>query len=398
MGRMSLFSRTADLPGMHGVLRDCTPMGKGFKRFKEGDIAVIDAPDISRRFAQRLIEMRPQAVVNIARFTTGTVPNFGPQLLIDAGIPLYENTGAQLQEGFRDGKKGRITEDGGIFLGENQIGSSTPLDSAGAQAAFRDAQQILVDNMEAYFGNTTQFIHSEAPLLIDGIGIPDTGVAIEGRKVVVLSPDAGHKETLKNLRNFIREYDPVLIGVNEAADSLVQAGYTPALVVGDPQSMAAETLRSGARVILPAEPDGHAPGLERIQDLGVGAMTFPAATHSATDLAMLLANYHGAQLIVNAGSPRDLNSLFAQGAQASPAALLTRAKVGPKLVDASAISNLYTVQRGGGLGWLWAILGILVALAVIIVVVGTAGQGTFTDNLIDTWNNIALTVQAWFHR
>ena len=76
--------------------------------------------------------------------------------------------------------------------------------------------------------------------------------------------------------------------------------------------------------------------------------------------------------------------------------MLTRLKAGHRLVDSSAIINLYTVKSSGSLTWLWAILGILVALAAIVLIVGLGGQGTFTDNLVDTWNNIALTVQGWF--
>ena len=201
---------------------------------------------------------------------------------------------------------------------------------------------------------------------------------------------------MKLLRNFIREYDPVIIGVDAAADTLLELGYKPDLIVGNPAGIGADTLRSGARVVLPADPDGHAAGLERIQDLGVGAMTFPAATDSATDLALLLADYHGAQIIVNAGSPFDLDGVFANDPEATPTAMLTRAKLGKRLVDASAISDLYTVSSGKGLAWLWAILGILVALAAIVLIVGFSGPGTFTDNLIDTWNSIALTFQGWF--
>ena len=64
--------------------------------------------------------------------------------------------------------------------------------------------------------------------------------------------------------------------------------------------------------------------------------------------------------------------------------------------DSSAIINLYTVKSGSSLTWLWAVLGILVALAAVVLIVGLGGEGTFTDNLIDTWNNIALTFQGWF--
>lgn len=396
MGAMSLFNRNADLPGLQGATRNCTTQGKGFKRLSEGDLAIIDAPDLSRAFAQRLLAARPAAVLNVSRFTTGAVPNFGPQMLLDAGIILVEGFGNEIVDGIKDGKKGRLTEDGQLFNGERLIASGTPVNAASAEKSFTEAQQSLLDHMEAYFGNTIQFIHSEAPLLIDGLGIPDTGNTIEGKKVLVVSPGNNHRSKLKELRNFIREYDPVLIGVDGAADTLVELGYKPALIVGNPTGIGADALRSGAHVILPADPDGHTVGLERIQDLGIGAMTFPSSVSSATDLALLLANYHYPQMIVNVGGPVTLDDVFAGQEDADPAALLTRAKVGTKLVDGSVIADLYNVRSSGSFAWLWALLGILVAVAVIIVIAGTAGGGSFVDNLIDTWNSFALTVQGWF--
>ena len=40
--------------------------------------------------------------------------------------------------------------------------------------------------------------------------------------------------------------------------------------------------------------------------------------------------------------------------------------------------------------------GVLVALAVIVIIVGLGGDASFGQNLIDTWNNFALSVQGWF--
>lgn len=393
---MSLFSRSDDLPGLHGVLRDCSPHGKGFKRLTAGDIAVIDAPDLSRTFAQELIEAGPAAVVNAAAFSTGAVPNYGPQMLLDAGILLVERCGAGLWESLKSGKKGRLTDDGGLYYGEKLIAQGVMLDQANAERLFVEAQQGLIDRMEAYFGNTIQFIHSEAPLLIDGLGIPESDDVLRENKVLVVSPGAGHQDLVKSLRNFIREYDPAIVAVEDAADTLVSLGYQPDIIVGNPSLIGAEALRSGARVVLPAEPDGHAAGLERIQDLGIGATTFPAAVDSATDLALLLADFHEAELVILAGSPLDLDAVFAGKQEAQPSALLTRAKLGGKLVDAEAIVRLYTVRFSASVAWLWAILGLLVAAASLILIAGFSGDGAFAENLVNTWNNIALWVQSWF--
>ena len=218
---------------------------------------------------------------------------------------------------------------------------------------------------------------------------------MQGRKVLVVSPAEEHRAKIKLLRNFIREYEPVIVGVGAAADSLLDMGYQPDIVIANPEDVKSETLRSGARVILPAGPDGVAPGLERIQDLGVGAVTFPASTDSATDLALLLADFHRADLIVQVGGSVDLDDIFADHEHATPAALLARMKAGTRLVDADAVISLYTAPAGSNLGWLWALLGILVALATIVLIAGFGGDATFAQNLRDTWTNLTETVAGW---
>ena len=86
-----------------------------------------------------------------------------------------------------------------------------------------------------------------------------------------------YREDLRMLRPYVREYRPILIGVDGGADALVENGYAPDLIVGDMDSVSDEVLRCGAEVVVHAYADGHAPGLARVQDLGVPAVVFPAA-------------------------------------------------------------------------------------------------------------------------
>ena len=92
----------------------------------------------------------------------------------------------------------------------------------------------------------------------------------------------------------------------------------------------------------------------------------------------------------------ELDQIFADPDSTQPEALLTRMKAGRKLVDSTVIEQLYAVPSNGGVAWAWAILGILVAFATIVVVVGLYGAGDFSENLINTWNSIALSVQSLF--
>ena len=210
---------------INGTLRDCTAQGKGIGRLSEGDIAFVDAPDMTRRFAELLVAAKPAAVVNVARFTTGLIPNYGPHVLLDAGIPLYEAAGSSVRGVVKDGKKASVSPTGEVMMGKKLIGQASAVSREDVDATFADAQQALVDNMEAYFGNTIQFIHSEAPLLIDGVGSPELGDTMAERKVLVVSQSEDLRERLDGLKFFIREYTPVIIGVGAAADTLTKLGY-----------------------------------------------------------------------------------------------------------------------------------------------------------------------------
>ena len=67
-----------------------------------------------------------------------------------------------------------------------------------------DAKTGLVAHLEAFAGNTIEFIRSESPLLIDGIGIPDIDVDVYRRHVVVVADGPGAEDDLKALKPFIR--------------------------------------------------------------------------------------------------------------------------------------------------------------------------------------------------
>lgn len=214
--------------------------------------------------------------------------------------------------------------EGGVYAGDRRLIRGTERTDHDIADLMREAKSGLVAHLEAFAGNTIEFIRSESPLLIDGIGIPDVDVDLRRRHVVIVADEPSGPDDLKSLKPFIKEYQPVLVGVGTGADVLRKAGYRPQLIVGDPDQISTEVLKCGAQVVLPADADGHAPGLERIQDLGVGAMTFPAAG-SATDLALLLADHHGAALLVTAGHAANIETFFDRTrVQSNPSTFLTR--------------------------------------------------------------------------
>lgn len=392
MGLTSLLSRNANArPGVTGTARVDRDIDRLLRRVGPGDIVVFDVLDLDRVTADALVDAGVAGVVNASPSISGRYPNLGPEVLVANNITLIDNAGPEIFKKIKDGAKVRL-HDGGVYSGDRRLVHGVERTDEEIADLMHDAKTGLVAHLEAFAGNTIEFIRSESPLLIDGIGIPDIDVDVYRRHVVVVTDGAGAEDDLKALKPFIKEYQPVLVGVGGGADILRHGGYRPQLIVGNPDSMSAEVLKSGAQVVLPADADGHASGLERIQDLGIGAMTFPAAG-SATDLALLLIDHHGASLIVTAGHAASIEEFFDRTrAQTNPSTFLTRLKVGEKLVDAKAVATLYRNHISGGA---IALLILAVLLAVIAALWVSQADSVVIEWISTYWNRFSLWVQSW---
>ncbi len=389
----SLLSRNTSRPGVVGTARVDRDIDRLLRRVCPGDIAVLDVLDLDRITADALVDAEIAAVINASQSVSGRYPNLGPEVLLANGVTLIDETGTDVFKKIKDGSKVRLYN-GGVYAGDRRLIRGTERTDEEIAELMQEAKSGLVAHLEAFAGNTIEFIRSESPLLIDGIGIPDVDIELRRRHVVVVAEEDDAADDLKRLKPFIKEYQPVLIGVGSGADVLRQAGYRPQLIVGDPSNLSTEVLKSGAQVVLPADADGHAPGLERIQDLGVGAMTFPAAG-SPADLALLLADHHGAALLVTAGHRANIETFFDRTRQDSnPSTFLTRLRVGEKVVDAKAVATLYHNRISGGA----IALLILTMLISVIAALWVSRTDTVVLHWIaQYWNHFFIWIQRFIH-
>lgn len=368
-----------DLPGVVGAARVQWRSSDLLRRVSPGDIAVVDQPDIDRRTALALATAGVAAVVNAAPSISGRFPNMGPEVLLAAGIPLIDGVPREQLRRIKDGTKIRL-HDGIVFCGQKELGRGTVQTAEAVADQMIEARAGMSIQLEAFSANTIEFLRKERMLVLDGVGVPELAVPVEGRHVLVLAPGSEPGGDLRWLRRYVRQYRPVLIGVESGADTLRSMGCRPDVIVGAPDTVTTATLRCGARVVIPAHLDGFAPGLERIQDLGVGAVTFPAAGNPE-DLALLLADAHGADLVVTVGFGATLREFLDRGRSGSnPSTFLTRLRLGSKLVDGAAVAAL---QRGRVPVGAMLVLAASVLFAVLAAVV-VSGLGTsYSDLVVD---------------
>ncbi|MCX6465821.1 MAG: putative cytokinetic ring protein SteA [Pseudonocardiales bacterium] len=380
-----------ELPGLSGTARVDRRTEALLRRIKPGEIAVLDQIDLDRATADALVSARVAAVVNAAPSISGRFPTLGPEVLLAAGIPLLDSAGPDVLAAVPDGARIRLHE-GAVHLGEKEVARGTEQTADAVADALADAKSGLSHQLEAFAANTIEFMQRERSMLLYGVGVPDVEVDLAGRQVLVVAAGYDHVADLARLKNYIREYKPVLVGVGAGADALLAAGHTPQLIVGDPGEVSAEALGSGADVVVPAFADGHAPGLHRVQDLGAGAVTFPSSANPE-DLALLVAAHHGASMIVTVGLSATMAEFLDRGRSGSNAStFLTRLQVGPTLVDGRVIAALYRSRISTG-----AILLMLAAAVVAIgaaLLVSDAGDAVL-DWLVQSWNGLLGLVRGW---
>jgi uncharacterized membrane-anchored protein len=339
--RLPARSNRGPRPGLSGPARVDRRTKDLTKRLRPGDIAVIDHEDLDRVSAEALVACKPAAVVNASSSISGRYPNLGPEILVAAGIPLLDHAGPGVME-LRDGTELSL-EDGAVRTDEATVATGTVLDNNAVQEAMTLARAGLSDQLEAFAQNTMDYLRKERELLFDGVGVPDIRTDLDGRHALIVVRGYHYKDDLQTLRHYIREYKPILIGVDGGADALIEARHKPDLIVGDMDSVSDDALRCGAEIVVHAYRDGRAPGLERVRSLGVEPVVFPA-TGTSEDVAMLLADDKGATLIVAVGTHVTLVEFLDKGRSGMASTFLTRLRVGGKLVDAKGVSRLYRAR------------------------------------------------------
>ena len=381
-----------ELPGLSGIARVDRRTDALLRRVKQGEIAVLDQVDLDHATADALVKARVAAVVNASPSISGRFPNLGPEMIVSAGITLVDNVGAEALRTIKDGTRIRIHE-GVLYAGELRLAEGVEQNADSVADALVEAKSGLTHQLEAFAANTIEFMRRERSMLLDGVGVPEVEVDLTDRQVLVVAAGYNHAAELARLKHYIREYQPVLVGVGAGADALLAAGHKPHLIVGDPSEVSSEALTSGADVVVPAFADGHAPGLHRVQDLGAGAVTFPSSANPE-DLALLIAGHRGAALVVTVGLSATMAEFLDRGRSGSNAStFLTRLQLGGKLVDSRVIAALYRSRISFG-AVLLMISAAVVAVAAALLV-SDAGDALLAW-LAQSWTALIEQIRGWF--
>jgi uncharacterized membrane-anchored protein len=330
------------------------------RHMSRGEIALIDHLDIDRVSAEELIAAGAGAVLNCRASSSGTYPNLGPQLLVEAGVLLVDLPDDALFECVSDGDElvivvsqlldalepapggwrehGEIV--GQVLRGGEELARGEVLDTERVRSETDARRREIGEALERFARNTVEHMREERELLAGRIELPRFATDFRDRSTLVVVRGVGHQRDLRALRPFIRDMRPVIVAVDGGAEAVLEAGLVPHMIVGDMDSAGASALSCGAELVLHSYRDGGAPGRERLEELELPFKVVPAPGTSQ-DLALLIAAEKGARLIVSVGSQFNLVEFLDRNRKGMSSTFLTRLRIGEILVDAKGVSRLY---------------------------------------------------------
>lgn len=355
------------------------------KRLEPGDIAVIDHADIDRVAADGLIDAGVVAVVNAARSITGRYPNGGPMRLVRAGVLLIDDAGAEVMDAELEGRVVTLVA-GELHVDGEEVARGSVLQVEEIERRMEEARAGIGHELQRFAENTLEYVRREADLVFAPITLPKLRTRFAGRHALVVVRGLDYKADLGMLRSYIREYQPVLIGVDGGADALLDVGLKPDIILGDFDSVSARAMEVGAEHVHHVHPDGRNPGFDELQQFGKPYEEF-VVEGTSEDAAMLLAYEGGAKLIVAVGTHDTMVEFLDKGRAGMSSTFLTRLRLGPMLVDAKGVARLYepTVRRTD--------LLLLVAAALVVMLVITLVSQPLQIILDGVW----LTIRDfWF--
>ncbi len=372
---MAIRNRKTPLPpgakGIVGIVR-LARRDKDIAALREGDIAIVNHPDLDSRQAEVLISRRVRAVINTARSSTGRVPNSGPQMLAHAGVTLIDVAQTDLSSRLKGGDRIRI-EAGKIFKDEVLVAVGAELDQQRTTSDLVAAESGLATKLDSLAANASDHILREHAMLIDGAKIPRLRTRLRRRPVVVVSTGHDDVADLQGLRSYIRDCDPILIGAGAGADLLLDAGYVPRIVVGALDNLSDRAIRASGEVVVTTA-TGRLDMPERLEKHGKTVATF-VSTGSDDDAAILLADTNEAAVIIHVGAPSDLSQFLDRAPTEAARMFVTRLRASSKMVDAKAV-HYFSSERMP----LWPILLLVLAgVVAVLVAVGVTpvGNGWF---------------------
>ncbi|OGO78800.1 MAG: hypothetical protein A2Y23_12605 [Clostridiales bacterium GWB2_37_7] len=323
---------------IEGFVKIGTRTKELIKYLTSDDIAIIQHDDIDILAAEALINSRIKAVVNTGRSMTGRYFSRGTALLVTNNIKLYDvniNIAA-----FKDSDFVRI-KGKDLILNNKYLFTNSCL---AVNLEYIQQKHLACSSnynslLHEFIDNTLLYAEKEKKSLIDFGSYPEINSNINGRCAIVVVRSSESKDALLGLRSFIDNNNPILIGVDGGADTIISCGRTPDILIGDMDSVSDVGIFRSKEIILHTYMDGRCPCIDRIASLNVKYKLL-AMPGTSEDVALLLAYDKGAAKIILIGGHNCMTDFLERDRKGMGSTLIAKFKIEDRLIDYKHIKKL----------------------------------------------------------
>ena len=386
-------SGVASVEGRVWIARD---LHQKIPTITDGDFLLIEDNDLTQADAELLIESGARFVVNSELSVTGRVRSRGHQALIHAGIVLLDDCGADVWV-LKDGET--VTIEGNEILRQGKrIAQGQRYEAgSGLHDELPDADQALSDQLQAFEASTSTFLEYEGDGVLRGEGYPQLSTKVAGCQVLLVCDSPRATEQLRELRQWIRDTQPVVVAVEGGALRARRAHLKPSIIVGDMTEVPDKVLRSGSEIVVPRAHEGDQ-GRDRLNRMGLDYHQIDLSA-SAQDVAISFLSFMEPAAIVVAGDARELEDYLELPRSVVTPAFLIRLRAGDLLIPAKAVSATYRSRIRGG--WLFLLACVLCAALGVALWSTPWGNDLFTgvwhwvSNLVSPSNSASFELAHW---
>ncbi|MED4080242.1 putative cytokinetic ring protein SteA [Halalkalibacterium halodurans] len=324
----------------------------------ERSIAVISHENLDSLAVEGLLARQVKAIVNLCSTMNGTFRHDFIYQLLQEGIGVYDvaevltpNNELEL-----NGKKVLLRERS-LFVasekGYRKVARLQKYDAATIAQINQKADADFAERFTSFFENTWDYAKNEVAYFTEKPMIPDLFNVCKGRQVLIVARYAGFEQDLAVFKKELSKRNIIKIAVDGAADGMIRQGLKPNMIIGDMDSVTEQTLRAIPKRLVHQYINGGAPGLKRLQALGLTAETFPFIGTSE-DVAVYLAYWSGAEHLYLVGCRFGYKEFLEKGRSGMAGSLLCRMQAGERITDLKGIHRLYRHhQQEMGSQWMW---------------------------------------------
>lgn len=341
-----------------GTVRVADRQGRFMRSPEPGSVLVVDLPDMDYQSGTLLAALRPKAVLNASVGATGRGLGTGSAVLVAAGVAVVDDLGSDVMD-LRDGdevtvtgphvaRKDELIASGRVFVVNEDVYGDGVV----------PVQERLAQRIEAQALAAARDFEAEADLILDGVGLPPSRVKMDGRLVLLATPDTDFSGVAKRVKQFVRDNNPVIVAAGKGAEAVYAIGLRPAVIVSDPRDLNMKELGRTRQVLVPAAAE-EVPARDLLKRHSIAFDAVNSALNPS-DIALLFAAENGASAIIDCSAEKTLEQYFDDGGVQVTGSTVVAAKLSGRVVPLRAMLAVYRPQISA---WWLALLFVAALLA-----------------------------------